>query len=658
MATVRALLAIAALASTALAQGEIKPPTSVVHEGIPFIPASLAREADPYRTFYGSSLCGWNPAKDEAIVIGYNREASMQAARVAGPGQTPEFFTNLPRGFRESYVDPQGKYILYLKPVDDNFQSQFYRYDIATKSSELLTDGKSKNLYPVFSNSGKLLAYSSTRRNGSDLDVYVMDPLDPKTNRLVAELSGNDWAPFDWSPDDTKLVLSDYRASDETYLWLLDLKTGKKTLLTPPDGGLKAFNGSVAYFSRDGKGLFISTDRGSEFRRLAYIDIATRSPKYLGGTRDWDIDEFALSPDRKNLAFVTNEDGIGRIHLMNADTFKEQPVAQMPAGVISGLKWHPSQPLLGFVFSSTKNPQDIFALNSLSGKIERWTTAPVAVKTEPFNEPELIKWQSFDKRAITGFLYRPPASFTGKRPVMIYLHGGLHDQFRPDFRGQDNYFINSLGIAVIYPNIRGSSGYGKTFLSLNHRLLRLDAIRDIGALLDWIAERPDLDAARVLVAGESAGAYDALSAAEMYPDRISAALSYVGPTNLATLIERTVNNNPDPWRRLIGDERDKATRAFLDKIAPVTNANKIAKPTFLIIGGRDLMTSAVETRHIVDQIRLTRTPAWFLLAEQEGHGFLDPSTYEYTFLAQVLFIEQFLLGEKPGADVINQHVQH
>jgi dipeptidyl aminopeptidase/acylaminoacyl peptidase len=475
---------------------------------------------------------------------------------------------------------------------------------------------------------------------------------------MVAELSGNDWAPFDWSPDDTKLVLSDYRSSDETYLWVLDLKTGKKTLVTPADGGLKAFNGSVAYFSRDAKGLYICTDRGSEFRRLAYLDIATRRYRFLAGTGDWDIDEFALSPDRKSLAFVTNEDGIGRLHLMNADTFKEQSVAEMPAGVISGLKWHPSHPLLGFVFSSTKNPPDVFALNSLSGKIERSTTAPVAVKTDPFKEPEPIKWQSFDKRVITGFLYPPPDSFTGKRPVMIYLHGGLHDQFRPDFRGQDNYFINSLGIAIIYPNIRGSSGYGKTFLSLNHGLLRLDGIKDIGALLDWIAARPDLDAARILVAGESAGAYDALSAAEMYPDRIAATLSYIAPTNLATLIERTINNNPDPWRRLIGDERDKATRAFLDKIAPVTNAHKIAKPSFLMIGGKDLMTSAAETRHIVDQIRHSGTPAWFLLAEQEGHGFLDPSTYEYNFLAQVLFIKRFLLGEKPEAAVINQPVRH
>jgi len=656
MATVRAFLAIAALASAVFAQAEIKPPDSVIHEGIPNVPASLAREADPYRSFYGSSLCGWNPAKAEAIVIRYTSEASLQAARVGGPGQAPEFFTNLPQGFRESYVDPLGKYILYVKPVDANFQSQFYKYDIATRTSEPLTDGKSKNLYPVFSNSGKLLAYSSTRRNGSDLDVYVMDPLDPKTNRLVAELSGNDWAPFDWSPDDSRLVLSDYRSSDETYLWLLDLKTGKKTLVTPSESHLKAFNGSVAYFSRDGKGLFICTDRGSEFRKLAYLDLATWSYRHLAGGKDWDIDEFALSPDRRTLAFATNEDGIGRLHLMDTDTFKERPIAQMPAGVISGLRWHRSQPLLGFVFSSTRTPADVFSVNSLSGKIERWTIAPVAVKTDRFKEPELIKWQSFDKRAITGFLYQPPDSFTGKRPVMIYLHGGLQDQLRPDFRGQDNYFINSLGIAMIYPNIRGSSGYGKTFMSLDHGRLRLDAIKDIGALLDWIAARPDLDATRVLMAGGSAGAYDALSAAEMYPERIAATLSNAGPTNLATLIERTINNNPDPWRRQLGDERDKATRAFLDDIAPVTNAHKIAKPAFLIIGGRDLMTSAVETRHIIDQIRLKGIPAWFLLAEQEGHGFYDPSTYEYAFLAQVMFIKQFLLGEKPEAAVFNQPV--
>jgi len=646
MAIFRSILAVAALASTVLAQAEIKPPESVVHEGIPPIPASISREVYPYRAFYGSSLLGWDPSKLCPIITRYTSAGSLQAARVESPGEAPSFFTSLPQGFRELYSDPRGSCILYTKAADKNFQSQIYRYDIAAKTSTLLTDGASKNVYPVWSSSGKLIAYSSNRRNGSDLDIYVMDPLDPKSNHMVAQLKGNDWASFAWSPDDRKLILSDYQSSEETYLWLFDIETGRQTLLTPSDRSHPAFNGSYAYFSHGGKGIYISTDKGSEFRRLAYVDLATRKYRFLTDDIKWDVDEFALSPDGKVLAFVANEDGVSRLHLMKTDTYTLVATPNLAIGLISTLKWHASSLSLAFVFSSTKNPPDVFSIALGAGKLDRWTRAYTATNTDQFKEPELIRWKSFDGRTVSGFLYRPPESLREKHPVLVYLHGGLHDQFHPDFRGQDNYFINALGITVIYPNVRGSSGYGKTFMSLDDQLLRVDATKDVGALLDWIGTQPDLDAGRVLVDGDSAGGYAALSVAEMYPDKISAVMSYAGPTNLATLIERTIGNDPDPWRRELGDERDKRTREFLDGIAPVNSADKITKPAFLIIGGQDLMTSIPETEHIVARIKAKGIAVWYLLAKNEGHGFMDPSIYEYTFDAKALFVRQLLLPSR------------
>jgi dipeptidyl aminopeptidase/acylaminoacyl peptidase len=644
MGIVRSFLTVTALASTVLAQGVVKAPASVVQEGVPQIPASIAREVYPYRTFYGSSLLGWDPIKPQPIITRYMPGGSLQAARVETPGGTVRFFTALPQGFRELYEDPHGKCIIYRKAADSNFRFQIYRYDIDSKTSTLLTDGTSKNLYPIWSKSGKLIAYSSTRRNGSDLDIYVMDPLDPRSSRLVAEVQGSDWAVFDWSPDDRKLILSDYQSYEETHIWLLDLETGKKTLLTPATGHERAFNGSFASFSADGKGIYISTDRGSEFRRLAYVDLGTLRYTFLTDPIKWDVDLVALSPNGKTLAFVANEDGASRLHLMSTADYKELPVPDMPFGVVSELKWHSSLPYLGFVFSSTKNPADVFSLNIATGKLDRWTRAFTGAKTDGFREPEQIKWKTFDGRMISGFLYRPPETFVGKHPVIVYLHGGLHDQFHPDFREGDNYFINALGIAMIYPNIRGSSGYGKTFLSLDDKCSRPDAVKDVGALLDWIRTQPVLDADKVMLDGDSSGGYMALSVAAMYPDKISALLSYIAPTNFATLIERTLNNNPDPWRKKLGDERDKKTREFLDRIAPVNNAEKIDSPTLLIIGGKDLITSVDETQRIVARIKNKGIPVWFLMAKDEGHGFMDPVTFEYTFETEALFIKQFLLG--------------
>ena len=472
-----------------------------------------------------------------------------------------------------------------------------------------------------------------------------MDPLNPASNRMLAELEGEDWAVFDWSPDDRKVILSDYKSLNETYLWMLDLGTGRKDALTPPKGSEKVYNGSFAFFGKDGKGVYFITDRQSEFRRLAYLDFASKRLDFLTDHIKWDIDELALSPDGKTLAFISNQNGMGRLHLMDVATRKEKPTPEMPVGVVSGLIWHRRLPYIGFVLSTAKFASDVFSINVETLKLERWTTAYSPIKTDSFKEPEIVKWRSFDGKMISGFFYRPPETFAGKRPVIIDIHGGPTNQFRPHFRGEDNFFINALGIACIYPNVRGSTGYGKTFMKLDDGVLRQDAVKDIGALLDWISNQPGLDAGRIMVKGNSSGGYLALCVAETFPSRISAVFSYIAPTHLATFIERSAGNEPEAWRRELGDERDKTIRDFFEKSAPVNNADKIKKPAFLILGGKDLMTSAPETERIVSVLRERGVPVWFLLAKDEGHTLRDLWTYNYAFNAQVLFVKKYLFTE-------------
>jgi dipeptidyl aminopeptidase/acylaminoacyl peptidase len=425
----------------------------------------------------------------------------------------------------------------------------------------------------------------------------------------------------------------------------MDLKSGERTLLTPPEGKEKIFNGSFAYFSRDGKGIYFVTDRANEFSRLAYLDFAGKRHRFPAKNVKWDISEIAMSPDRKLLAFVSNEDGIGRLHLMDTTNSKELPVPEMPAGVVSKLIWHRNLPYLGFVFASTRSPSDVYSLNIDTGKIEKWTTARHAAKVEEFREPELIRWKSFDGRMISGFLYRPPESFTGKRPVIINIHGGPTEQFRPTYLHEANYYVHALGIAIVYPNVRGSTGYGKTFMKLDNGLLRDGVTKDIGSLLDWIAKDGRLDSDRVLLQGGSYGGYVALSAAEAYPNRICALISYIAPTNLATFVERNSENDPEGWRHEMGDERDRGTREFLEKIAPVNGADRIVVPTFLAIGRKDLMTSVPETERIAGTLKEKGVPVWHMVAQDEAHNFKDPWVYQYKFCAEALFVKKYLLGK-------------
>lgn len=398
------------------------------------------------------------------------------------------------------------------------------------------------------------------------MDLYVINPLEPKSNRMLAQLQGGFCIPYDWSPDDRKALIYQHISANENNLWIIDVKTGEKTLLTP-----KEANKQTAYwlgqFSKDGKGVYVTTDRDSEFQRLVYIDFATMQYKVLTDRLLADVDEFDLSSDGKTLAFVSNEEGIGRLHLLDLETCTEKPAPKLPTGIVSGIKWHPNGRELGFVFTSARYSDDVYSFDTQTGKLERWTFSETGgINTENFSEAELIHWKSFDARMISGFLYRPPAKFNGKRPVLIGLHGGPQVQTRPTFAGKVNYYLNELGVAVIYPNVRGSSGYGKTFLKLDDGMRREDAHKDIGALLDWIKTQPDLDADRVMVFGESYGGYLALAVAVNYSDRLRAVHSIAGPSNLVTYLEHS-----DSWVRELqrveyGDERDPKTRAFLARL--------------------------------------------------------------------------------------------
>jgi len=621
----------------------IAPNENLVSEGIPAIPAALAETVDRYTQFRSASLSSWHPTRREMLIS--TRFADTPQVHLVkfplGSRQQMTFFPERVGG--ATYQPTQGNYFVFSKDIGGNEFNQNYRYDFKTGDVTLLTDGKSKNSRGAWSNRGDRMIYTSTRRTGKDTDFYSIDPANPQSDRLLSTVEGGGWGGLSWSPDDRQLLIQEYVSVNESYLWLLDTQSGQKTLITPKGGKEKiSYEGGV--FSKDGKGLYVVSDRASEFSRLSYIDLATSQPTYLTSQIPWDVEDFDLSEDGKHLAFVTNEDGASVLHVLDTATRKEISLPKLPVGLVYGITWHRNNQDLGFTLISARSTADVYSLNLVTNKVDRWTESETGgLNTSQFSEPELLRWKSFDDKSISGFLYRPPAKFTGKRPVMIDIHGGPEGQFRPVFLGRANYYLNELGVAMIFPNVRGSTGYGKTFLTLDNGFLREDSVKDIGALLDWIATQPDLDHDRILVTGGSYGGYMSLAVATHYSDRIRASIDIVGISNFVTFLERTEGYRRDLRRVEYGDERDPKMREFLLKISPVNNADRIRKPLFVIHGKNDPRVPLNEAEQIVATVRKNQVPVWYLMAKDEGHGFSKKKNVDFQFYATVTYVKETLL---------------
>lgn len=621
----------------------IAPTENLVAEGIPPVPAALAEEVRRYTEARAASLAAWHPTRREVLVS--TRFGNVpQLHHVAHPGGARRQLTFFDEPIASATFEPrEGRSFLFLKDVGGNEFSQVYRYDLDGGAVTLLTDGgRSQNALPLWSPDGRRAAFGSTMRNGADRDVWVMDPADPASRRMVMENAGGGWWVLDWSPDGAALLVIEYESVARSHLWTVDVASARRTRVTPAGADTVAYG--TAAFAADGRSLFVATDRGREFRTLARMDLASGALTPLTADIPWDVESVELSRDRRTLAFTTNEAGISRLYLLDAASGERRRMDAVPVGVIGGLAWHPSGTELGFSLSSARSPTDAYSVDVRSGAVTRWTESEMGgLAPGDLAEPELVRWTSFDGLEITGFLYRPPARFPGPRPVIVSIHGGPESQARPGFQGRTNYFLNELGIAVLYPNVRGSTGFGKTFVRLDDGVLRENSVRDVGALLDWIGTRPELDAGRVMVTGGSYGGYMTLATATTYPERIRSALAVVGISHFGTFLRNTESYRRDLRRAEYGDERIPEIAAFFERISPLNNAHRITKPLFVVQGGNDPRVPLSEAEQIVARVREVGTPVWYLMARDEGHGFRKKGNVDFQFYATVLFLRETLL---------------
>ncbi len=647
-----ACLAVAVLsAAGAFAQDATrvaKPPEALLLDGVPPIPVDI-RKLNEYGEFRPHALWSWHPTRREMLVR-RRLTTTAQVFLVTEPGAAPRSVTDQTEAIATAEYHPvTGESFLFMRSEGGNEVYQIYRYDFATKDAVRLTSGNERSSAPRWNRTGDLISYTTqpVDRNNPDrvarTTLHLMNPADAKTGKVLATFEGGGWGGFRFSEDGTRLAFTEFVSRNESYLWVMDVATGNKRRVTAStkEDPVSYFG---ARFSPDGKGLYSASDRGSEFHRLVYVPLDGGPEKVLAEHIKHAVDSWDISYDANMIAFTTNEAGSSVLRFVDLMTMKELPRPSLMHGVIGGLEWRPKSAEVGFHITSARSAGDVFSYDVKTNKLTRWTNGNNPnMNTNDFAEPRVVRWKSFDGLEISGFLYSPPARFTGKRPVMIDIHGGPEVQYRPGFIGRSNYFISELGIAVIYPNVRGSAGFGKTFLKLDNGYKREDSVKDIGALLDWIKAQPGLDAERVMVLGGSYGGYMALACAFHYADRIASALSEVGISNFVTFLERTESYRRDLRRAEYGDERDPKMREFMERIAPVNNADKIVKPLFVVQGLNDPRVQYQEAEQIVKSMKDRRRPVWFMMARDEGHGFAKKPNADYLFYAMVEFAKQTLL---------------
>jgi len=523
---------------------------------------------------------------------------------------------------------------------------QLYLFDLDRAEAKLLTDGESRNGSVAVSHRGDKVAFHTTRRNGRDLHLLKLDGTS-ESKPLLEE--GGVWFPIAWSPDDTRLLVARYVSRNETYPYILDISSSNLTPIQKSDA--KVSYGDLAW-AADGKGVYLTSDEGSEFQQLIFLDLKSGSREVLTGHIPWDIHDLTVAPDGKWLAFAVNEGGAETFHLWEAATRKEVAITPLPVGQISSPEFSDDSRQLALVLNTPQTAGDVFVIDLQSAKRDhtRWTQSEVGgLDTSRFSSAELIHFDTFDRvdgkpRQIPAFYYKPSQG-SGPWPVVIDIHGGPEGQHRPSFDPGIQYLVSELGIAVVAPNVRGSSGYGKSYLQLDNGRKREDSVKDIGKLLDWIATHEELDADRVAVSGGSYGGYMVLASLVHFGDRLRGGVDVVGISNFVTFLENTEEYRQDLRRAEYGDERDPEMRAFLEKISPANSASEITKPLFIVQGANDPRVPASEAEQILAAVRANGGEPWYLLAKDEGHGFRKKSNRDYYANASSLFFEYLLKGD-------------
>jgi dipeptidyl aminopeptidase/acylaminoacyl peptidase len=614
---------------------------NLVLEGIPPLDAALTARLERYQQSRQATFLDWQA--DGSMLIATRFGEVEQVHRVSGPLGAREqlTFAQDPVSVARAPATGSSGGFVFLKDHGGDENAQVYYY--AGKGSvRQLTSGNFQHGSAVWSHDGKNVAFYGNDRDGVSYDVYVADVTTAATPRLVVGGGQQDtWYPLDWSPDDKKLLLLKYLSDQESYLYIADVATGS---FNPVDPSGRKININSAKFAPDGRGIYFISDEDGEFAQLRYLDPVTHEERKVSPEIPWDVENFDASVDGRYIAYAVNEDGHSRLTVLDTQQKIELTPPGLPDGQISNLRFDHTGKRLAFSADSAQAPRDVYVYDLVHSALERWTKSEVGpLDVNTLSSAELIRYPTWDRvagkqRMISAYVYRPRNA--GACPVVIDIHGGPESQYRPHWDPFIQFLVSELGYAVIAPNVRGSSGYGKTFLKLDDGVLREDAVRDIGSLLFWIGLQPAFDRDHVAVMGGSYGGYMALASLAAYGDRLRGGIDVSGISNFVSFLGSTSLNRRDLRREEYGDERDPKMRAFLNRISPLSNSAQIRRPLLVVQGLNDPRVPATESQQMVYRIRSKGGEAWYLVAKDEGHGFRKKANQDVYLETAAMFLSR------------------
>ncbi|WP_444940240.1 prolyl oligopeptidase family serine peptidase [Microbulbifer sp. ZKSA004] len=653
-------LLVGALITATSAAGAVETRTlnngQLVLEDVPNIPQTIINELNRYQNVRSASFRGWD-LDGNGIYVSTRFGEVSQLHKVENAGGARRQLTFFEEPIGGISTRPEHSQLAFTMDAGGNEYAQIFLFDTENGTSEMITDGESRNGSILWNKQGSAIAYQSTRRDGRANDIWLTTfDGDKKEDRLILKSEdGSWWGPSDFSQSGSQILVMQYISSTRSNVHLLDLDSGEVSLLAGTSDEEADSRNFPAGFSYDNRSVYIISDKGREFTQLIRKDLESGDEKIITSDIPWDISSFILSKDGRRGAFVANENGMSTLYLYDSRNDRYRKIDSLPIGLIGGIEFNPEGDKLALTLNTPKTPSDSFVMDLgrrplSSGDLTRWTFSEVGgLDSESFVEPELVHYPTFDEvdgkpREIPAFVYKP-RNAKGPVPVVISIHGGPEGQYRPMFSSTYQLWLEKLGVAVIAPNVRGSAGYGKSYLAMDNGYKREDSVRDIGALLDWIATQPDLDAERVAVFGGSYGGYMVLASSVYYSDRLKAAVDIVGISNFVTFLTNTKSYRRDLRRVEYGDERDPQMRAFLEKISPNNNVDKIQVPMFVVQGQNDPRVPVTEAEQIVAALRENGNQVWYMNALNEGHGYRKKENSDAFTQATALFFAEHLLSE-------------
>lgn len=620
-------------------------------DGIPERDPTVTESLRPYAAIRPSNFFGWLPG-DRGILIGTRFGNTQQLHVVSMPEGMRRQITFFDEPIAAATVSPSPEINGAIFAKDDGGDENFQLYFIDFERNDVrpLTRDRARNERVVIARDGHTYAYASSRRSGADFDIWVASLIGTEPPRLLLA-QGGAWYPLDFSPDGKSLLVQRYESVLKSELYLVDVADGRFRKLLPnqPESSNPA-----ARFAPDGSGVYFVSDAGETgFLTLYFHDFETRHSTPVGPQTFWDVSEFDLSPDGRYLVINHNTNGSSLLRVFDrSQEDREISKFSVEPGVVGQVQINRYGTEVGFRLSSAQYVGDVISLAFAVKQLTRWTRGETGgILPDGFVVPRTIQYATFDNYGNTPVPVQIPAHVydprgAGPHPVLILIHGGPEAQARPQFSDWIQYLVRELKMAVIVPNVRGSSGYGRAFLAADDGFKREDAVKDIGALLDWIATQPQFDARRVVVMGGSYGGYMVLASLARFGDRLAAGIDIVGISHFVTFLENTHPYRRDQRRVEYGDERDPEMRAFLERISPLNQVDRMRRPLLVIHGANDPRVPQREAEQIVAALRGRGVPVWYLLARDEGHGFRKQSNQRRMDEVVVQFLRHFVLDER------------